>query len=122
MLGRTCYPDLQSIPRSVEVVDIFRKPDDVILVVEVAITIGARAVWLHEGIVNDATAARARQAGLLVVTDRCMLKEHQLLTGGKTILSWQAAEEGGVQRGEAPLAGILRSPEERAPVPPPPSI
>ncbi len=87
ILGLTCYPDLQSISRPVEVVDVFRKPADVMPVVEAAIAIGARAVWLQEGVINDDAAARARQAGLLVVMDRCMLKEHQLLTGRKTILS-----------------------------------
>ncbi len=85
ILGRTCYPDLESIPRPVEVVDVFRRPDEVMPVVEAAIAIGAKAVWLQEGVVNEAAAARAREAGLLVVMDRCMLKEHQRLSGGKTM-------------------------------------
>lgn len=88
ILGRTCYPDLKSIPRPVEVVDVFRRPDEVMPVVEAAIAIGAKAVWLQEGVINDDAAARASEAGLLVVMDRCMLKEHQRLTGGKTMPDW----------------------------------
>ncbi len=92
ILGMTCYPDLESIPRPVEVVDVFRRPDEVMPVVEAAIAIGARAVWLQEGVVNDAAAARAREAGLLVVMDRCMLKEHQRLTGARTMPDWASPE------------------------------
>ena len=77
ILGRTSYPDLSAIPEGVEVVQIFRRPEDVPPIVEEAIKKGARAVWLQEGIVNEAAAARARSAGLLVVMDKCMLKEHR---------------------------------------------
>lgn len=80
VLGLKSYPSLSAIPVPVEVVDIFRKPEAVMPVVEEAIKIGARAVWLQEGVVNQAAAERARQAGLLVVMDRCMAKEHQRLT------------------------------------------
>src|SRR3990170_4503423 len=77
--GEKCYPDLTSIPEKVDVVDIFRKPADVLPVVEEAVRIGAKAVWLQEGIVNEEAARRAREAGLLVVMDKCMLKEHSRL-------------------------------------------
>ena len=77
--GEKCYPDLSSIPEKVDVVDIFRKPADVLPVVEEAVRIGAKAVWLQEGIVNEEAARRARDAGLLVVMDKCMLKEHSRL-------------------------------------------
>jgi len=77
--GEKCYPDLTSIPEKVDVVDIFRKPADVLPVVEEAVRIGAKAVWLQEGIVNEEAARRAREAGLQVVMDKCMLKEHSRL-------------------------------------------
>lgn len=82
--GDRCYPDLASVPESVDVVDIFRKPEDVMPVVEEAIRIGAKAVWMQEGIVNEEAARRAREAGLMVVMDRCILKEHaRMLREGK---------------------------------------
>lgn len=79
VLDKTSYPDLGSIPEKVDVVEIFRRPEDVMPVVEEAIRIGAKAVWMQEGIVNEEAAARARGAGLLVVMDKCMLKEHRRL-------------------------------------------
>ena len=77
ILGETCYPDLVSIPEKIDAVDIFRRADEVPLIVEQAIKIGARAVWMQEGVVNEAAARRAANAGLLVIMDRCMLKEHR---------------------------------------------
>lgn len=77
--GEKCYPDLTSIPEKVDVVDIFRKPADVLPVVEEAVRIGAKAVWMQEGIVNEEAARKAKEAGLLVVMDKCMLKEHARL-------------------------------------------
>ncbi len=80
ILGRVAYPDLSAIPGGVEVVDIFRRPEHVPPIVEEAIKTGARVVWMQEGIVNEEAASRARQAGLTVVMDRCMKKEHHRLT------------------------------------------
>ena len=77
--GEKCYTDLGSIPEKVDVVDIFRKPEDALPVVEEAIRIGAKAIWMQEGIVNEAAARKAEEAGLLVVMDKCMLKEHARL-------------------------------------------
>jgi predicted CoA-binding protein len=77
ILGKKSYPDIQSIPRKVEVVDIFRKPEDVMPVVEAAIQVGARVVWMQEGVINEEAAARAKAAGLQVVMDRCMKKMHE---------------------------------------------
>jgi uncharacterized protein len=76
ILGEPVYPSLTMIPDKVDLVDVFRKADDVLPIVEEAITKGVKAIWLQEGIVNEAAAARAREAGLLVVMDRCWLKEH----------------------------------------------
>ena len=77
ILGEVCYPDLGSIPEPVDVVDIFRRSEEAVGIVEEAIRIGAKAVWMQEGVINEQAAGRAREAGLLVVMDRCMLKEHQ---------------------------------------------
>ncbi len=79
--GKKCYPDLSSVPVKVDVVDIFRRSEDVPMVVDEAIQKGAGAVWMQEGIINEAAAKKARDAGLLVVMDRCMLKEHSKLHG-----------------------------------------
>jgi predicted CoA-binding protein len=75
VLGETSYPDLASVPEPVEVVDIFRHAEDVPPVVDEAIRIGAKAIWMQLGIVNEAAAQKAREAGLDVVMDRCMKTE-----------------------------------------------
>jgi predicted CoA-binding protein len=79
ILGEKAYPDLASIPEQVDVVDIFRKAEDVPPIVDEAIDIGAKAVWMQLGIVNEEAALKARTAGLGVVMDRCMLVEHRNL-------------------------------------------
>lgn len=78
--GKKCYASLSVIPGKVEVVDIFRRAEDVPPIVDEAIKIGAKAVWMQEGIINDTAAETARSAGLLVVMDKCMRKEHIRLT------------------------------------------
>ena len=83
ILGETCYPGLAAVPEKMDVVDIFRKPEDVLPIVRQAIQIGAKAVWMQEGIINDAAAAEARQAGLKVVMNTCMRKQHIKLHGGE---------------------------------------
>ena len=80
ILGKTSYPDLSAIPEPVEVVDIFRRSEEVTPIVEEAIKIGAKAVWMQEEVINEEAAAKARDAGLLVVMDKCMAKEHLRLT------------------------------------------
>ena len=79
ILNERCYPDLISIPESIDVVDIFRRSEDVPAIVEEAIKIDAKAIWMQEGVVNDESAAKAVASGLMVVMDRCMKKEHQYL-------------------------------------------
>ncbi|MGQ9674985.1 MAG: CoA-binding protein [Chloroflexota bacterium] len=77
ILGEQCYSDLTSIPVPVDVVDIFRRAKYVPEIVDQAIKIGARAVWMQVGIVNEEAADKARRAGLIVVMDRCMHVEHE---------------------------------------------
>ena len=81
ILGETCYPDLAAIPEKVDVVDIFRRAEDVPPVVDQAIGIGAKVVWMQQGVINEAAASRAREAGLQVVMDKCMRKEHLKMRG-----------------------------------------
>ena len=81
ILGEICYPDLTSIPEPVEVVDVFRSSEQVPAIVEEAIKVGAKAVWMQEGVINEEAAARAKEAGLLVVMDKCMRKEYLKLKG-----------------------------------------
>ena len=81
ILGEKSYPDLASIPEKVDVVDIFRKSEDVLPIVREAIKIGAGAVWMQEGVINREAAAEARKAGLKVVMNKCMFKEHYRLFG-----------------------------------------
>jgi predicted CoA-binding protein len=76
---RPCYPDLRAVPGPVEVVDVFRRSEEVPPIVEDAIAIGAKAIWMQDGVVHEAAAARARAAGLLVVMNRCMLRDHRTL-------------------------------------------
>ncbi|MGH2398383.1 MAG: CoA-binding protein [bacterium] len=79
VLGERSYPSLRAIPVPVDVVQIFRKPQDVPPVVEEAIAIGAKAVWMQEGIMHEEAAERGRRAGLTVVMDRCMRATHREL-------------------------------------------
>ena len=79
ILGLPCYPNLLAIPAQVDLVDIFRRQEEVLPIVEEAIAIGARFVWMQEGIVNDEAAAKARAAGLEVVMDRCTKIDHMNL-------------------------------------------
>ncbi len=77
VLGEKAYPDLDSVPEAVDLVNIFRRSEMVGPVVDAAIRIGAKAVWMQEGIVNEEAAEKARAAGLQVVMDHCVLKEHR---------------------------------------------
>ena len=79
VLGEKCYPSLEAIPEKIDMVDIFRRPEYVPEIVESAIRVGAKAVWMQEGVIHEAAAKRARKAGLEVVMDRCTLKEHRKL-------------------------------------------
>jgi len=77
ILGQKVYAGLKEIPQKIDIVDIFRPPKDVPPIVEDAIAIGAKVVWMQEGIVNNAAAERAKAAGLTVIMDKCMMKVHR---------------------------------------------
>ena len=79
ILGEKCYPDLESIPGEVEIVDIFRRSEFVPEIVEAAIRKGAKVIWMQEGVVHEEAARRAEAAGLTVIMDRCILKDHRRL-------------------------------------------
>jgi hypothetical protein len=76
VLGEQARARLEDVPERIDIVDIFRRSEAVPEIVESAIKIGARAVWMQEGVIHEAAAERARQAGLIVMMDRCILKEH----------------------------------------------
>ena len=76
VFGEQAYPNLFAVPQKVELVDIFRRSDEAGKAVDEAIAVGAKAVWLQEGVIDRAAAQRALDAGLMVVMDRCWLKEH----------------------------------------------
>jgi predicted CoA-binding protein len=77
ILGEKSYARLEDIPEHVDIVDVFRRPEFVPDIVESAIRIGADALWLQEDVVHEEGAQRARAAGLAVVMDKCLLKEHR---------------------------------------------
>jgi predicted CoA-binding protein len=85
ILGEKCYRSLRDIPEKVDIVDIFRKAQDVMPIAEDAIAIGAKVLWQQLGVKNEAAAAKARAAGLETVMDHCVKIEHGRLFGG---LNW----------------------------------
>jgi predicted CoA-binding protein len=85
VLGEKCYASLREIPEKVDLVDVFRKTDDVMPIAEDAIAIGAKVLWQQLGVKNAAAAQKARAAGLDSVMDRCVKIEHGRLFGG---LNW----------------------------------
>jgi predicted CoA-binding protein len=81
ILGEKVWASLEEIPERVDIVDIFRRPECVPEIVDSAIRIGAKGIWMQEGVVHDEAAGKARAAGLEVVMDRCILKEHRKMLG-----------------------------------------
>ncbi len=79
VLGERAYPRLEDVPVPVDIVDVFRRSDAVPEIAASAIAIGAKMLWLQEGVTHPAAEAQARAAGLLVVSDRCILKAHRAL-------------------------------------------
>jgi predicted CoA-binding protein len=79
VLGEKSYSDLDSVPDGVDIVNIFRRSEFVPAIVEAAIRKGAKAIWMQEGVVHEDAARRAEEAGLAVIMDRCILKDHRRL-------------------------------------------
>lgn len=82
LFGLTAYPSLAEVPERVDIVDVFRRPSVVVPVAEQAVAIGAGALWLQLGMINEEAAEIARSGGLDVVVDWCLKVEHQRLVGG----------------------------------------
>ena len=80
VLGEKAYASLDAVPEPVDIVDIFRRPEHVPEIVEAAIRKGAKTIWMQEGVVHEDAARRAESAGLAVVMDRCILKDHRRLS------------------------------------------
>jgi predicted CoA-binding protein len=79
VLGEKSYARLEDVPEKIDVVDVFRRSEFVPEIVDSAIRVGAHAIWMQDGVVDEAAAQRARDAGLFVVMDDCILREHRRL-------------------------------------------
>lgn len=79
VFGMKCFPDLKSIGAPVDIVDVFRNPDDVLPIIDEAIATGAKTVWMQLGVVNEEAARKAEQAGLQVIMDRCIAVDYRRL-------------------------------------------
>ncbi|MEP7182395.1 MAG: CoA-binding protein [Betaproteobacteria bacterium] len=103
ILGQTCYPAVAAIPFAVDVVDCFRKPGEMVPLAREAVATGAKVLWMQLGIRHDEAAKIATDAGLDVVTDRCMKIEHARIMGG---LNWAGVNTGVISsRRPLPLHG-----------------
>jgi len=81
ILGEKVYPELASVPEQIDLVDVFRAPEQVDAVIDACIALRISAVWLQDGVINEAAAQRARDAGLMVVMDRCVYRDYVQLFG-----------------------------------------
>ncbi len=79
VLGEKAYPDLESLPEAPDIVDVFRAPQYMPAIVDSCIKLGIKRLWLQEGVVHEEAALRAQQAGITVVMDRCMFRDHTQL-------------------------------------------
>ena len=79
ILGLECYPDLNSIPAKIDIVDVFRRPEHVGNIVKKSVEIGAKVIWLQLGVINHEAALKAQSLGLKVIMDRCIKIEHRRL-------------------------------------------
>ena len=79
VLGEKAYARLEDVPEKIDIVDIFRRSEFVAEIVDSAIRVGARAIWMQDGVADESAAQRARAAGLFVIMDDCILREHRRL-------------------------------------------
>lgn len=79
VLGESAYPDLYALPHKPDLVDVFRAPEHVMPIVEACIELGVKAIWLQDGVVNEAAAQRAEEAGMTVIMDRCIYRDYMRL-------------------------------------------
>jgi predicted CoA-binding protein len=105
ILGERCHPNLTTIEEQVDIVDVFRRSEDVMPIAEQAVAIGARCLWQQIGVRNEAAAALAAAAGLDVVMDRCVKIEHARLFGG---LSWAGVNTGVISARRPALGAAWR--------------
>lgn len=80
-LGERAYPSLKAVPGKIDVVNVFRRPEFVDEIVDQAIELKVPAIWMQEEVINESAAEKARKAGIFVVMDRCILKEHRARFG-----------------------------------------
>ncbi len=106
VLGQKCYPSLREVPQQVDIVDCFRRAEDIPAIVEEAIAIGAKVLWLQLGVINPEAVRRAEGAGLEVVMDRCVKIEYARLFGG---LNWFGVNTGIVSARRPSRAGLPES-------------
>lgn len=97
ILGLTCYPSLAAVPEAVDIVAVFRRSEDVEPIVAEAIAIDARAVWMQEGVINEAAAKAARAAGLQVIMDRCLKTVYETLSQHGEHPAWEETERAKIQ-------------------------
>ncbi len=102
VLGQKCYPSLRDVPQNVDIVDCFRRAEDIPAIVQGAIDIGARVLWMQLGVINPGAARQAEAAGLEVVMDRCVKIEYARLFGG---LNWFGVNTGIVSAKRPPCPG-----------------
>ncbi len=91
VLGQACYPSLRDVPQKVDMVDCFRRAEDILAIADETIGIGARVLWMQLGVINPEAARKAEAAGLEVVMDRCVKIEYARLFGG---LNWFGVNTG----------------------------
>lgn len=84
VLGEKAYPDLESLPEMPDIVEVFRAPEHVPAIVDSCIRLGIKKLWLQDGVIHEEAALRAQQAGITVVMDRCMLRDHNQLCAART--------------------------------------
>ncbi|UCR88921.1 CoA-binding protein [Mycetocola spongiae] len=92
ILGEKAYPDLASLPEVPDIVDVFRKPSDIPSVVDDAVAVGAKVLWLQLGIWNEEAARDAEARGLTVVMDRCLKIEHARFHGGLNLMGFDTGQ------------------------------